>query len=178
VLGNGNGGARKPPFGRPPYGFAADDFRGKLVYVDPRKIEVVTEGGGRHSVLFPVILNPDDASRRETLWVKAGLIKDEAPPPSEKTRVEQMLMGALEDVHGKRNRGHGEPEPGAETRKRGDDERETAGRERDRADREQSRADDHGVETAPSDRIKVARSTIASVARERAVVIKANVTEL
>ena len=89
-----------------------------------------------------------------------------------------MLMGALEDVHGKRNRGHGEPEPGAETRKRGDDERETAGRERDRADREQSRADDHGVETAPSDRIKVARSTIASVARERAVVIKANVTEL
>jgi hypothetical protein len=41
------GGGGKPPSGKPPYGFAPDEFRGKLVYVDPNKIEVVPEAGGR-----------------------------------------------------------------------------------------------------------------------------------
>ena len=53
-----------------------------------------------NAVIFPIVLNPNDASRRKELWVKAGFSSAfETPAPTEERKaVEEMLKKHLEDV--------------------------------------------------------------------------------
>jgi len=53
-----------PNGGKPPFGFANDEFRGPLVFVDPSKIAIVPDDPkrDRKAVLFPVVLNPGNPS--------------------------------------------------------------------------------------------------------------------
>jgi peptidyl-tRNA hydrolase len=97
------GGVLGPPSppggGKPPYGFKDDDFRGKWVFIDPRRISIISdtkEGKGR-AVLFPAVLNPNDGKRRTEIWVKAGL-GTAVITSQERKSLESMLRKALEEV--------------------------------------------------------------------------------
>ena len=88
-----------PGGGQPPYGFPEEAFKGRWVLVDPARISIIsdTEDGKGRAVLFPVILNPNDPTRRTEIWVKAGL-GVAMVPGQERENVESMLMKALRDV--------------------------------------------------------------------------------
>ena len=62
-----------PGGGKPPFGFGDGEFRSPLVQIDPRLIVYVPDDHGRKTVVFPVVLNPNDKQKRTTLWVKAGV---------------------------------------------------------------------------------------------------------
>ncbi|MEK7754901.1 MAG: hypothetical protein AAB654_23450 [Acidobacteriota bacterium] len=88
-----------PGGGDPPYGFGQAEFRGRWVHVDPKQIRVIPDADDSKSraVLFPLVLYPEDDTRRTTLWVKAGpgmprLSRDE------EENVEAMLKRALDEV--------------------------------------------------------------------------------
>jgi hypothetical protein len=88
-----------PGGGEAPYGFPDDDFEGRWVVIDPKRISVETDtrdGKGR-AVLFPAILNPRDSGRRTEIWIKAGLGRA-IVPQQERETVESMLQKALEEV--------------------------------------------------------------------------------
>lgn len=93
-----------PSNGKPPFGLADDDFRGRRVSVDLSQIAVITtetrDGRRVPAVIFPVVLNPDGRERRKTLWVKACLGSTRVPGP-ERRDVEAMLKRALQDVQSK-----------------------------------------------------------------------------
>lgn len=89
--GSGTGGA---------FGFGDDDFRGRFIFIDPRKIKIVADGksGKGRAVVFPVEMNPNDPLRRKTIWAKAARVGEEVTNSSEKDSVEAMLKDALHDV--------------------------------------------------------------------------------
>jgi hypothetical protein len=111
------GGAGKPPTGggEPPL-FASGDFDGSYIRIDPTKIKVVKDEASSKAnvVVFPIEINPNDASRAKTLWVKAGRSNEGLPPVREKEGVEKMLKEALEDV--KTEKKIPEPDPSGQTR--------------------------------------------------------------
>ena len=84
-----------PGGGGPPFGFNDDDFRTPLVQVDPRLIVYLPDDQGRKTVVFPVVLNPNDRKRRTTLWVKAGI---GAVQREDGAAVEKLLKDALSEV--------------------------------------------------------------------------------
>jgi len=88
-----------PGDGKPPYSFSDDVFKGRWVFVDPKRISTIsdTEDGKGRAVLFPAILNPVDREKRSVIWVKAGL-GVAIVPEQERESVESMLMKALQDV--------------------------------------------------------------------------------
>lgn len=90
----------KPPGGaEPPYGYSDNEFKGKRVYIDPHRITIIpdTDERKRYTVLFPVILNPDDERKRTEIWVKA--ISEFSPVPSEeRENAEALLKRALEEI--------------------------------------------------------------------------------
>ncbi|MGD2087164.1 MAG: hypothetical protein PVH61_13355 [Candidatus Aminicenantes bacterium] len=95
-----------PGGGKPPFGFSADEFRGKWVYIDPNRISFIfdTDEKKHYAVLFPVILNPNDEKKRTEIWVKA--IKDFSPVPGqERENVEYWLKKALEEVQSRQDQG-------------------------------------------------------------------------
>ena len=100
---NSGGGSAPPPAGSGGpllFGFNNDDFHGKRVYVDPRRIEIVpaAPGSKRKAVLFPIIINRDDPDRRTELWVKATFSKEDA----ERRTAEELLAKALTEVQRER----------------------------------------------------------------------------
>ena len=91
----------KSPAPKPPFGFAADAFKGRWVSVDPSRIKIVSDKeddpkSGR-VVLFPAILNYNDPAKRKEIWVKAGLTSADVTAP-ERESVESMLHKALKEV--------------------------------------------------------------------------------
>lgn len=96
----------QPASGSPPFGFGDDDLRGKWVYIDPRRISAVPN---ENAVLFPVVLDPDDSSRRKEVWVKAGLEdvrrEDEAVKERERKsdleKPKEQRQRKAEDAHGR-----------------------------------------------------------------------------
>ena len=103
VLGLPPGGGRRPPpppgSPPPPSDFPDDnEFRGRWVFIDPRRITVQEDDAQQHQgrvVVFPVQLNPNDSARRTTIWVKAGLGVATAQA---RESVEAMLQQALTEV--------------------------------------------------------------------------------
>jgi len=96
VLGGGPPQPPGPP-GTPPYGFGDDDFKGRRVYIDPRRIKRVPEGNG-FVAIFPVELNPDDPALHKTIWVKVGRSQDEGVSKAESSTAEAMLKAALREA--------------------------------------------------------------------------------
>lgn len=84
-----------PGGGKPPFGFGDDEFRSPLVQVDPRLIVYLRNDHGRKTVVFPVVLNPNDRQKRTTLWVKAGVgsVQQESA-----AAIEKLLKDALSEV--------------------------------------------------------------------------------
>ncbi len=81
-----------PGGGKPPFGFSDDAFRGKLVYVDPRRISLVHDG---KAVVFPVVFNPDVPGQSVEIWVGARQGEGEAVDQSS---VEALLLRVLTEV--------------------------------------------------------------------------------
>lgn len=93
------GPPRLPSGGKPPYGFADDEFNGRWIYIDPKLIKIISdtdEGKGR-AVLFSAILNPNNPERSRKIWVKAGLSVANVLG-QERENIESMLMRALQEV--------------------------------------------------------------------------------
>ena len=105
-----------PNGGKPPYGFADDDFKGRFVRIDPRRIELVpdTQDGKGRAVLIPAALNPDDPAKRKQIWVKAclNMALGQEPSSLEREHVEGMLRKALQEVQAEK-----------ETQKKAEDEK-------------------------------------------------------
>jgi hypothetical protein len=95
------GGAPPPSAsgGTPPWGFSDDYFRGKWIYIDPHRIEktVDPEDGNPQVVFLPLILNPDDPTKRKEIWVKAAPGTAEVVT-TERRDVEGMLIKVLEEA--------------------------------------------------------------------------------
>ncbi len=91
-----------PDSGKPPFGFADDAFKGRRIFIDPKRIVIVpdTPDGKGRAVLFPVILNPNDPARRSEIWVKSGraILRETEVTAAERETVESMLMRALQEV--------------------------------------------------------------------------------
>jgi hypothetical protein len=86
-----------PNGGAPPFGFSDDAFRGRWVFVDPRKIELVDEPDvykGKAAV-FPVVLMTQDENKRQTVWAKAALT---GPMPNTQEDIVAMLEKARTEV--------------------------------------------------------------------------------
>lgn len=83
---------------KPPFSFSKSDLESRELSIDPNKISVMIEPDGiNKSVLFPVVLNPNNPQKKTTLWVKAtnniaNISKDE------REDVEKMLKKALDKV--------------------------------------------------------------------------------
>ena len=93
-----------PGGGRPPFGLADDAFNGRWVFIDPRRIILIPAKEDEvQTVLFPVILNPNDRARHTEIWVKAGLTVP-IVPAQERQSVESMLRKALTEVKSEKNR--------------------------------------------------------------------------
>lgn len=104
LLGGGGNGSLPPAgSGSAPYGFGENDFRGNFIYIDAKKIKIVTDGvnGKGRAVVFPIEMNPNDPVRHKTIWTKAARVGEEVPAASEKEDVEKMLKEALHDVEEK-----------------------------------------------------------------------------
>jgi hypothetical protein len=86
-----------PGGGKPPFGFADDEFRSSMAQIDPRLIVYLPDDHGRKTVVFPVTLNPNDRQKRSTLWVKAGI---GAVQQENAAAIEKMLKDALLEVQG------------------------------------------------------------------------------
>lgn len=88
-----------PGGGKPPYGFGDDDFKGNWIYINPKQIIIISDPEDKEekTVLFPVILNPDDRKRRTQIWAKAGLVSTTVSA-RERENVETMLKEVLEKV--------------------------------------------------------------------------------
>lgn len=88
-----------PGGGTPPFGFSNDDFKGKWTVVDSNRISVTFDTNDRigKAIIFPVLLNPSDATRRTEIWVKAGL-GTAFITSKEREDVETMLKRALQEV--------------------------------------------------------------------------------
>jgi hypothetical protein len=99
IAGGVLGPPNHPGSGKPPYSFSDDDFKGKWVFIDPKRISIIpdTKDGKGRAVLFPVILNYRDSERRTEMWVKAGL-GVAMVPGQERESVESMLQKALEEI--------------------------------------------------------------------------------
>lgn len=93
-----------PPGGdQPPYGFQDDEFSGKWVRIDPNRIQIIpdTEDNQKKTVLFPIIINPNDRRKRKEIWAKAGVVSLPALPTTtteERESVELLLKEALSEV--------------------------------------------------------------------------------
>lgn len=93
-----------PPGGNePPYGFKDSDFSGNWVQIDPGKIQIIsdTEDSQKKTVLFPIIINPNDRKKRKEIWAKAGGVSLPTPPiltTDERKMVESLLEKALSEV--------------------------------------------------------------------------------
>jgi hypothetical protein len=88
-----------PGGGKPPYGFSDDAFKGRWIFIDPKRISIepdTPDGKGR-TVIFPVILNYNDPAKRTEVWVKAGRTISSVTA-DERESVESMLMRALQEV--------------------------------------------------------------------------------
>ncbi len=96
IAGGVLGPPNPPGGGKPPYGFSDDDFKGKWVFVNPKRISIIpdTKDGKGRAVLFPVILNYREA---EEIWVKAGL-GVAMVSGQERESVESMLQKAFEEI--------------------------------------------------------------------------------
>jgi len=96
-----NGGAPpftpRPPTGSPPFGFGDDDFKGKWIYINPKMISAVPN---ENAVMFPMVLNPEDPSRKKEMWVKAGFSPAFTVPvtSAERRAVEEILKKHLDAV--------------------------------------------------------------------------------
>jgi hypothetical protein len=74
------------------------EFSGKNVYIDPTKIKVApdpTDPQRRTVVIFPVELNRNDPSRRQTIWVKAARAREAQP---EHRSVEDVLLETHDEM--------------------------------------------------------------------------------
>ncbi|MBV9852055.1 MAG: hypothetical protein JO250_20510 [Armatimonadetes bacterium] len=93
--GGGAGGGGGGTGNQPPWGFRNDDFRSRLVFIDPHGIRKVDHG---RALIIRVTLNPDDPARRQTIYVKSARGRDADVPPGEKEPTERMLKDALHEV--------------------------------------------------------------------------------
>ncbi|MGB2986481.1 MAG: hypothetical protein WBE26_11430 [Phycisphaerae bacterium] len=92
-----------PAGGRAPFGFADDAFDGRWVFIDPNGITLIPETEDQvETVLFRVILNPNDPARRTEIWAKVGLTNP-IVPAQERESVESMLRRALTEVRSQRD---------------------------------------------------------------------------
>jgi hypothetical protein len=94
-------GTGAPPSGPPGgsgtyWGFSDDDLRGKRVWVDRRRMRIVpaAPGSKRQAVLFPLVLNSDNAATRKELWVKAALTRE----ADTRETAENLLRDALREI--------------------------------------------------------------------------------
>jgi len=85
-----------PNGGAPPFGFSDDEFKGKWVFVDPRKIELVDEPGAYRAkaAIFPIVLIAQDENKKQTLWAKAVL----TGPVRTQEDIVAMLLKARTEV--------------------------------------------------------------------------------
>jgi hypothetical protein len=92
VLANGGSGNRKPP-----YGFSNEDLKGDWVSINPNRISGIRKD---QSVVFPVVLKPNNSSKSTTIWVKAkrNNAMETKTTIIERENVEAMLKKALEEV--------------------------------------------------------------------------------
>jgi hypothetical protein len=83
--------------GKPPYKFSSDEFRTRLIYIDPRRIAVVgnSDSNVDRAVLFPLVYNPSDKRKRKEVWIKAALTKG---PEQAVESVEAMLKRAFDRI--------------------------------------------------------------------------------
>jgi len=103
LVGAGGGPPDKLVGGGPPWNFPENHFNDKWVYIDPRRIERIADGGpgSPMAVLLPITLNPNDPLRRKEIWVKARPGRADVPGRERRdveTMLEKMLLIALEEV--------------------------------------------------------------------------------
>jgi len=88
----------KPP--EPPYGFAAGDFDGEWVSIDPNRVEIIYDDENtrlNRAIFFPVTLNYKNPENRREIWVKAVQDTD-AVLRHERMNTEEKLMEELKRV--------------------------------------------------------------------------------
>jgi hypothetical protein len=108
VFGGGGQDPPKPP--KPPgeinAGFDDDEFKGRYIFIHPKKIELVSADGKNEkkndAVLIPVIITSEDRNRETEIWIKAVPTHnlDEEVPADEQDHefVEFLLKKALARV--------------------------------------------------------------------------------
>lgn len=89
-----------PGGGKPPYGFSDDDFNGKWIYIDPKRISVIQDGRDikKRAVLFRAIINHENPEMRREIWVKAGLVMDKDGKIADDPNIESLLKKLLSEV--------------------------------------------------------------------------------
>ncbi len=89
-----------PNGGQPPFGFKSDEFQGKWIWIDPKKIAIIDDkssGINSKAALFEVTIFHEDGENQTTLWVKSGL-NNSLLSRDEEINVEKMLIRALNEV--------------------------------------------------------------------------------
>ncbi|HJN17802.1 MAG TPA: hypothetical protein QGH10_20045, partial [Armatimonadota bacterium] len=100
-------GPASVPGGGPPFDYADDALQGRWIHIDPSKIEVAPlddDTGTGRSVVFPVVINPNDQDRRQEIWVRAwageGATSDQGT-----ASVEQILQRSIDQLRSKETDG-------------------------------------------------------------------------
>jgi len=107
------GGGQDPPI--PPEkiiaGFSDDEFKGRYIFIDPDKIELVAADGKNrkngYAVLIPAVLTLEGRHRQTEIWIKATAAKniDEEMREDKQDHgyVESLLKRALETVQSEKS---------------------------------------------------------------------------
>jgi len=86
--------------GQPPYGFTPDEFKGKWIWIDPNRIEIINDivsGENSKAVLLELTIFHEDRQKRTNLWIKSSLNNSQLRK-NEEINVEKMLINALNEV--------------------------------------------------------------------------------
>jgi len=102
-----------------------DDYRGQYVAIDIERVEIVVDSGKNDTktLLFPIVMHPNESTKRREFWVKAGLdsritrmeVGKVASGESREIRVKESLerlLGEVKESSGKRGSGQGKGRQG------------------------------------------------------------------